>query len=343
MHRDSPIKPESSEDEGIETPRSFRALVESATNRRLASRRVALWIVVGFSIVVLSGYALFAITRKLRDYVASRPDQQLPWSKVELVPEPFWILGGKKVILDQARSAWAGGETLSLLDITLKELENPFKLSHWVKKVTRIERTPGALKVYLELRKPVAVVVLPHLVENAYPIDSEGFVLLSSEIDWIPGKSLQVRGLEEPLIQIWHVKSRSSHEFWDRWKSLDKEGKAEPDPMVYWAAKLAEFLQGQSKITPLGQPAPRIVKILLPVDRTLSAFLQDEDENLILWGHPLTEDEPGEPSPEARWKMLLESIDREGYVPAKWPKYHRFTRDGVELSEPREPISKGTR
>jgi hypothetical protein len=343
MHRDSPIKPESSEDEGVEAPRRFRRLVESATSRRLASRRVALWVGVGLSIAVVSGYVVFSIARKLRDYVASRPDQQLPWSKVELVPEPSWILGGKKVILDQARSAWAGGETLSLLDITLKELENPFKLSHWVKKVDKIERSPGALKVYLELRKPVAVVVLPHLVENAYPIDSEGFILLSSEIDWVPGKSLQVRGLDEPLIQIWHVQSRSSHEFWDRWKSLDKDDKAEPDPMVFWAAKLAEFLQEQPRTTPLGQPSPRIVKILLPVDRTLSAFLQDEDDNLILWGHPLTEAEPGEASPEERWKMLLEWVDREGFVPAKWPKYHRFTREGVESSEPKEPMSQGAR
>jgi hypothetical protein len=338
MHRDSPgIEPEPAEGDRTEAPRRFQRLVEASAIRRLALPRLTLAICVGLSAV---GFFLFLgswIIRSVAGYVASLPDQQLPFSKIELVPEPGpWIKIGKAGILEQVRLESKRGESLNLLDVDLKELKNDFLLhSPWVERVDRIERAPRGLIVRLDYRRTVAVVVLkePGVREILYVIDDHAVPLEARQIEWKSTTDpYRVNGMDEPLIQIWGVDHRSKPTFGVPWKCVSEDGKpGEPDLMVLKAARIAEFLQRQPKTTPSGRPGPKMTQILMPEGPNHSFFLKDQGENLICWGKPPGDEEPGELTSEARWKMLLDRFDRHEPIESKTPNYLYFTKDGVRV------------
>ena len=333
------------QEESGETPatssRRFARLVESPAARRVALPRLVAAAAVSIGLVWLAATGV----RSLVGWVAARPDQQLAFSKIELIPPPEpWIVGGRARILEQVRADSKLPETLPLLELDLKALRNDFRRCPWVKDVTRVERSYRALTVHLLYRKPVAVVVLEkHLADgNAYVIDEEGVPLPPKDID---GKfkdlRFQVVGISGPLIEIRGVLAATVSRFGVPWKIRDESGSMVDDPRVLGAARLAEFLQRQPRTTPNGRKAPEFVAIWLSGEPVSTFMLRDADDNWVDWGEPPGSEKPGEPSAEARWRMLLDWVDRHGPLDARSPNHLRFTRTEAELVRrgppPRKP------
>ncbi len=339
IHRDSPgIEPEAEAETEADRPerqRRFAKLVEASVARRLALPRLTLAVLAIATIVVGIGFVLSWASRSVVNWVASRPDQQLPFASIELVPEPepWCIDDSKALILEKVRLASKRGETLRLLDLDLKELANDFRVhSPWVKRVVKVEILPGRLRVHLEYRKPAAVVW-----ERDPPvvIDGEGVPLPRGEIKWISRSSpYRVRGISEPLLPITGVDPRSEPIDGIPWQRLNPEGNpAGPDKMLVGAAKIAAFLQNQSPTTPSGKLTLRIVRIWIPDEPKNLFYLVEGDQNFIHWGTPPGDEEVGRPSAETRWKRLLEYVDRHGPLNIKFPQFLDLTGEGVLLKD----------
>jgi hypothetical protein len=337
-HRESPeIEPTGAPEapSGSGSTRRFARLIESPATRRVALPRLVL--ALGLSLLV--GFGVWKLARSVAGWVASLPDQQLSFSDIELVPEPDpWVIDGRSRILEQVRVEANHRGKLPLLELDLKALEKDFRRCPWVKDVVRVRRDHGRLAVHLVYRKPVAIVVL-HVIEGepdyAYPIDEEGVRLPEKEIDWtstIP--PFRVRGISDPLIEIRGIASSTPPRPGARWKKPDPSGSPDDsDPMVLGAARLARFLQEQRRSTPLGRVAPRFATIWLPDEPVETVFLTDAERNRVKWGKTPGLEKPGELSSEARWKMLLDWIDRHGPLDSKAPSFLQFTRSEAELSQ----------
>ena len=331
-HRDSPeIEPELAGEARTTASRRFARMVESPAARRVALPRLLLAVGLLLGLLVLGFVGGSRLVNSVMAWVASRPEHQLPFSKIELVPSPDpWVFGGRLRILEQVRDEAKHGEVLSLLELDLKSLEKDFRRCPLVKDVILVDRSQyGRLIVHLVYRKPVAVVVLDSKKDNGntYVIDEEAVPLPPRDVDWTDtGPRFQVRGNPDPLIEIRGVKSSTEPEFGVPWKRSD----GERDPMILGAALLAEFLQGRQKPNPSRPNAPSFARIYL-LDEPINWFLLcDSRQNWVQWGKAPGEEKPGELSAEDRWKMLLDSVDRDGPLNAKYPNFLQFTRSGLE-------------
>ena len=160
-----------------------------------------------------------------------------------------------------------------------------------------------------------------------------------ADVDWTSKKSpVQVRGMSDPLIEIRRVHHSKAPKPGVPWKRLEPGGtRDEDDQMVLRAARLAEFLLRQERSTPSGRVVPRIVSIHVPVEPGHPFVLQDSEQNLVSWGQGAGDEKPGDPSSEARWKMLLDWVERHGPLNAKYPNYLDFTRTEAVLIEGKPP------
>ena len=107
--------------------------------------------------------------------------------------------------------------------------------------------------------------------------------------------------------------------------------------MVLKAARLAEFLQRQTRSTPSGRVVENVVSIYIPDEPNGSFVFRDSDQNLVNWGKAPGDEKAGEPTSEARWKMLLDRVDRHGPLNAKYPSYLSFTRTEAVVVKRRVP------
>ncbi len=340
IHRDSPgLEPETPEIDRAQPHRRFARLVESTGARRLSFSRLGLAIGLTGSVVVCVGFLVQWGADRIATWVASRPEQQILFSKIELVPEPGpWVKGGSALILEQVRKSSQRGETLPLLDLDPKALANDFRVgSAWIKRVVKLERLPGRIKIQVEYRQPVAEVVLEReLGMEIRTIDEEGVRLDPVEIDWKSANPpcYLVKGIAQPLITIWGVDPRSEPRLGVPWEAVDQERKPiGPDLMVASAARLAAFLRDQAAAMPSGKSVPRIAKVFLPGEPTNLFVIKDFDDTSIWWGKPPGDEKPGELTSETRWKMLVEWVNRPGSAPVKRPGILCFTDDGIKVRQ----------
>jgi hypothetical protein len=252
-------------------------------------------------------------------------------------PDP-WVKGGAALILANVRKGKVG-ETVSLLDLNLKDLEKDFSLCPWVKKVLRIDRSNyGRLIVHLAYRKPVAVVPFKKFEPRAFVLDDEAVVLPYRDIDWTMGTDpYEVRGISCPLITIQGVPDSSpAPTFGLPWKRKIemKVGEVvdERDPFVLKAAIIARFLQDRKLSLKSPDEAPDFVSIRLPDGPDDPFVLYDRGDNLVCWGKAPGDEKPGEPFAEARWDMLLEWVRTHGPLIAQWPNCLYFSSSGARLT-----------
>lgn len=330
-HRDSPeIEPEPASKLRSTSARRFSRLVESAGPRRVAMPRLLVAGALTLLLTVLGAVGVVMLLRSAAIWVDQRPEHRIPFSQIELVPMPDpWIKGGALLILEEVRKEANRGESVPLLDLDLQELRNDFSRCPWVKKVLKIDRSRfGKLIVHLEYRKPVAVVPFKKFAPGAFVLDDEAVVLPARDIDWtIDNGPYLVRGMTWPLIKIQDVAEDSpTPKVGLPWKRTVEDGNLEDrDPMVLRAAIIARFLQDRRLSLSSPREAPNFVSIHLPQGPDKPFFLVDDHENLILWGKAPGDEKPGEPSPEARWAMLLAWIKAHGPLEAKSPHYLKFT------------------
>jgi hypothetical protein len=347
-HRDSPgIDPDEPEVDRSTPHRRFARLVQSSAARRVALPRLILagGIAVGF--VFLVAFAGSKILGSIRDWVASRPDQQLAFSDIELIPEPPpWLIGGRSTILAQVRDEAKLGGSLPLLNLDLDALRKDFRRSPWVKDVSLVRLDHGRLAVHLAYRKPVAAILLGNV---GYVVDDEAVLLQDTDIAWkLKKPRFQILGNPEPLIEIQNVQSSAPPKVGLRWKGMGAEDTfdaADADPMVLGAARLAAFLQGRAEADPPSFKLLNFESIYLPEEPVNTFFLVDVGKNVVGWGDAPGDHKPTEPSAMERWEMLLARVRRHGPLNAKYPNYIRLGRAGAELVQgmPRKKMSTSPR
>jgi hypothetical protein len=341
-HRDSPeVEPELG-DEGRSRPgRRFARLVGSPVSRRVAFRRLlaASGLLLGLS--ALAWVVVTKILQGLARWVDQRPEHQIKFAEIELVPPPDpWIDGGASEILAEVQKGSGLGESIPLLDLDLEALVKDFRRCGWVKDVHRVDRTNyRRLTVHLAYRKPVAIVEDERVSRRPFVLDEEAVVLDGGAIRWtINSDPYHVLGMASPLIKIKRLPaSTSPPKIGLPLKWIAEGGSSEvPDPLVQKAATLARFLQERRLTLKSPREAPDFVSIFLPDVRRPNDpfFLLDSGQNWVCWGRAPGDEKPGKPSADARWRMLLDWIAANGPLVAKYPNYLYFTDTEAKLHEP---------
>jgi hypothetical protein len=336
-HRESPEIERERADESHSRPgRRFARLVESPVSRRVALPRL----IVALGLTALLGIGLWKLVQFIASWVERRPEHRIKFAQIELSPPPDpWVIGGTLRILQEVRGEGKSlDEPVSLLDLDLKELQKDFKRCVWVKEVLEIDRSQhGRLIVALAYRKPVAVIPLARVKPVAYILDEEAVVLPDKSIDWaLRDDPYLVRGMTSPLIKIEGMDvSSPTPKVGLPWKRKVDDSLDDPDPIVLRAASLARFLQERRLALKSPTEAPDFKAIYLPDGPDEYFFLLDDGANWVRWGKAAGDEKPGDPSPEARWRMLLDWVKVHGPLVARWPKHLYFTNTGARLSEPR--------
>jgi len=319
-------------DEDGESPvspsRRFARLVESADSRRISPRRLARAVAASVIGLALVGFGGARLVRSVTDWVGRLPEYQLPFDRIELVPEPPpYIRAGAAGFLERVRAEARLGDAVPLLTADLAALETDFRRSPWVKDVTRVERSAGRLAVHLAYREPVAVAGEDG--SFAVVIDEEGVILPHEDrqIDWSEkGPVFRVRGIDAPLIEI-HCVSRPAGTLPGLpWKRTD----GSPDLQVQGAARLARFLRGRDPKTPAGKLVPRLAR-MTPSVESAEYYLFDAGNRCIFWGEAPGAEASGMPRAEAKWAMLRAWIDEHGSLPSKPGEYLAFGPSGPRV------------
>lgn len=340
IHRDSPgIEPEPNDADPVEPRQRFARLVGSSVARRVALPKLALAVAIAGSVLITLGFVFSWAARSIVSYVDTRPEQQIPFAKIELVPEPDrWVKGGAALILEQVRTRSKLPENLPLQNLNLGTLATDFKGSPWIKRVLRIDRSLGRLTIHVEYRKPIAALVLKKKPPEKWAvemIDAEGVPLPQAEIDWkSKDYPYSVVGIGEPLLVIWGADPNSVPNYGIPWEAFENGKPIGPDVLVAKAARLADFLRKQPLTTPKGNAAPKIGEIQLPGEPSGSFVIADLASNQIVWGKPPGDEKPGELSAEARWKLVLDRVDRSGPLKSEPNGYFYFADNCLKVYEP---------
>ncbi|HEV3120693.1 MAG TPA: hypothetical protein VGY53_02265, partial [Isosphaeraceae bacterium] len=211
----------------------------------------------------------------------------------------------------------------------MDELKKAFALhSPWVKRVTRIERSPlggkrAPVRVGMVYREPVAVAQA--LAKNGRPIvvDEDGVVLPAEDLDMAAAGRLIV------IIRL------AADRYWGGPDA--SEELLEPDPAVLRAARLAGFLKRHQnrKSALAGAPPTWSIVAIDPAYRP-GLVAQTHDSTQIVWGEPPGAEEPGNPTAEQKWNFLSDWYEHGSVPQVKWPDYLEFTRRGMRV-HPRAP------
>jgi hypothetical protein len=261
----------------------------------------------------------------LRSWLHAQTSFKVEFSAIELdPPPPPWIKSGRVGLLERVRSQSGQPETFSLLDLDMEELKRAFALhSPWVKRVTRIERSPAggkrsAVRVSLDYREPVAAA--QPLAKNLRPIvvDEDGAVLPAEDLDLAAAGRLIV------------ILALAPDRYWGGPDA--SEELLEPDPRVLRAARLAGFLKRhQNRKSALTGALPAWSIVAIDPTYLPGLVAQTHDSTQVVWGEPPGAEDPGSPTAEQKWNFLSDWYERGSPPQVKWPDFLVFTRRGVQV------------
>ncbi len=309
------IEAEPTRDRSSSGSRRFARLVESPTARRLSPRRL----LAALALATLAAWGISEaggrLSRSVGRWVASRPEHQVPFSEIEMVPAPPpYVRSGVSGILDSVRVEAKYPETISTLETDLEALRVAFSRNPWIERAGPIRSSYRHLSIQVVYRIPMALVVFNTETEKdlAVVIDREGVEMPSapSQFEWSEKKPryraagdshtlVEVRGLGVPISNRLGLVLKSSNPRID-------------DDKVPEAAKLAEFLaiRADSK-TPKGRPFPDFPNIVYD-PRTSGFFLLDSKQNWVFWKSAPDKELTEEAKSTEKWLMLGRFIDRYG-------------------------------
>lgn len=226
-----------------------------------------------FRMSLLAGvFAMWPYAIQKLPSLGNRPEYQIPFASIELVPEPPRPVPAN--LLEQVADQSGMPRDLSVLSENLTaELTKAFRRHPWVSKVVRIRKSfPARITVELEYRKPV---VMAQVQGGRIPVDLYGVILPTTDFSASDAS-------QYPLIQ--NIPNRPKV----------RPGSAWEDPGILAAARLADV------IGEYWQPL-KLEAIVLP--RNIDAKTQPNDVILellakggskIVWGRPPGNDHPGE-------------------------------------------------
>ena len=295
----------------------FARLVQSPVARRFAPRRLALALSVG-GLVAWGVYAGgVRVAGGLSSWVASRPEHQIPFEAIELIPAPpAFIRAEAAGILDEVRLEARYGPTLPVLTTDLETLRLALSRNPWIESAGPLRSSYRHIDAHVTYRKPLALLVHDEARNEAVLIDRNGVELPSTmAFRWAEKKNPRYRlaGDPAPLIEIWGL----GHGVPDRvglvWRS--EEATKIPESRVIDAVHLAEFLAARAESkTAGGRPFPTFIKIhyevkISKLGEVSGYFLLDSRHNWILWDSSPGEESLDELSSAEKWVMLGRFID----------------------------------
>ena len=310
----------------------FARLVGSPATRRFSPRRAAVAVAIGIGSLWGGAFALARCGQALSSWVADRPEHQIPFTAIELIPPaPAYIQSGSAGILESVRLDARHGETISVLGADLEALRVDLSRNPWIEHVRSVRRAYRRLAVEVVYRQPLALVIYPN-ERDCRVIDRQGVEL--------PVKSLQpvktahqdyylVPGDSSPLVQVCRLGSGLSQRVGLLWKSSDP---AVDDLKVAQAVRLARFLRDARPSVPdKGCEAPRFSihyhsEVVNHPDGTAELikglFLRDPDERWVFWGSGPGSEARDEPKAIEKWANLDRFLARHGSLKAQLDSEH---------------------
>jgi len=235
--------------------------------------------------------------RQLPD-LQSRPEYRMPFTAIELSPEPSGAIPVDLVAQVQRQRDFS--ETGSILDRTLaKRLAAEFRQHAWIESVREVRMTyPPRIVVEVTYRRPVALVSSK---TGFYPIDPEGVLL--------PPADFSPRDVERyPVVR--NVRSVPA----------GPAGIAWGDPVVFASARLADTLfrdWPELQLEAIIAPKPMQADVN-PADLTFD--LAAKGGSKIVWGRAPGSGHPGE----------LTAVQKIG-------RLHKYLGEFGGFGEPRGP------
>ncbi len=160
----------------------LRRYDEEGNHRKIGYRRAGVLVVVGLAVAAGLFYLTDWARRASVGWLASQPQYQIPFDRIELVHEPpRWYEGGSRAFLKGVRLGSREPDHVSILDVTPDDLRLAFKKYAWVDEVIRVAYGPGRVRVELRYRQPVAWVQVRD--SGQFMLDQEGNILPTENID----------------------------------------------------------------------------------------------------------------------------------------------------------------
>lgn len=310
-----PLDPEPIGDRSPFGPRRFARLVQSHTVRRLSPKRM----LIGSILAGLIFWAIYEVGTWVKSsvgrWVASRPEHQIFFSDIELIPQPPpYIRSGTSVILANVRAEAKYGETVPILDTDLEALRVALSRNPWIEEAESVRTSYRHLAIQVVYRKPLALVISDSPKDQPAVIDRNGVELPSRpfELEWAE-RELRPRGAgcPNPLFEIRKLGKGEPNRVGYTWETSDPNIDAD---RVVQAAQIAEFLDGhRSEKTPKGRQMPDFQRIYYHHEgKVIGFFLQDADFNFVFWDSAPGREAINEPAATEKWAMLMRHLDAQG-------------------------------
>ena len=206
--------------------------------RKPSPTRLGLALGLGLALV---GLLAVGAPRAIRWVVArlhARPEHQIAFAEIELVPPPpAWIKGGAVGLLEEARRGANMPERFGALDIDKARIRNALALhSPWVRAVDRVELSyPNRIAVAIRYREPVAFTYWK-AGDPTFDLDAEGVILPRFDAEGRRAAGMVPIAAEDRR----PIDARPGR----YWSSIGPGGEVrEPDPPIRDATALARFLR----------------------------------------------------------------------------------------------------
>ena len=315
-----PLDPEPIRERSPFGPRRFARLVQSPTARRLSPKRL----LVGLVLAGLIFWAIFEagvwIKGSVGQWVASRPEHQILFSEIELIPQPPpYIRSGASGILANVRAEAKYGETVPILDTDLEALRVALSRNPWIEDAESVRTSYRHLAIQVVYRKPLALVISDNPKDPPAVIDHNGVELPSRpfELEWAEREPRpRAAGCPNPLFEIRKLGKGEPNRVGYTWKTTDPNIDAD---RVVQAAQIAEFLDGhRSEKTSKGRQTPEFSRIYYHHEgKVIGFFLQDADFNFLFWDSAPGREAINEPAATEKWAMLTRHLDALGSLGLK--------------------------
>jgi hypothetical protein len=292
------------------------------------------------TLVALGGstYLGLMLFRAATDWLQHQKEYQVPFKRIQLVPKPPpWYRGSTEAFLASVRSDANESQQLSVLSWEPGRIKSAFLRNPWVESVVRVSYLPHGLRVELQYREPVALVVIPPA--GQYLLDEKATILPIQDVDVDRlvrlGTMIRISG-QEGLTDPSDPRPGKSWE--------PKPGVvdlSEGNGRIKAATKLASFLVHKTRALGRSQPPALHIPDIIPTDRkSRGLFMLNAEKTAILWGEAPGDEQPGKLSAQEKWAMLQEWSGRTKKRSDLTPGYWEFTREGlrhVTINRPDSP------
>lgn len=252
---------------------------------------------------VIIGSASVHGLKALRAWVQTQPDFLIKPDQIKIHPEPpNWLIDGRQEFLNLVPELNQPGKGLSALEFEPDEIARRLRLQlPWVEKVESVEiKHPTHVSIRVTFRNPVMSLTLPD--KPRVLLDRHGVIL--------PAESVR-KDMLDTMIEfnyaarlVDQVIKRGGKAPYDM-----TQGEVWDDARVTQSLTMAGFLNRQQQSAKSTRQLFRLIDAVTLQD---SMILRTVDGLWIVWGQPPGQEKPGEPTADAKWKMLMTWLDQNG-------------------------------